>query len=89
MPDVNMMLDAICSLFATHMDARGVWIEQDTDQRICSAVGMHIRKGQLTLASIVCFCALRISSEVKRLVLFAGDAAVCIVWRANQVFDLF
>lgn len=69
--------------------SRGIGIDHYSNQRISSTVRMHVRKGQLTFAFIKCLCALCITAEVKGLVLFAGDAAICIVRSPNQALDLF
>lgn len=66
----------------------GIGVDQDSDQRIRSAIRMNIRKSQPSLIFIKGLRALRISTGVKRLELLACDPAISIVRLPNQVFDL-
>ena len=66
-----------------------IGIDHDSNQRVCSTVRMLVRKSQLPFAFIEDLCALRVPAEIKRLILFAGDAAIRIVRLPDQFFYLF
>jgi hypothetical protein len=84
-----MMMVAMGSVSDYSPAPCGIGIDHDSNQCICSAVWLLIRKGQLSFAFINGLCALRISTEIKRLVLFAGDAAIGFVRLPDQFFNLF